>query len=61
MQRRQTLVARLLKARYFPDCGFMHAVLANDASYVWRSILSGRTVLEKGLHYRIGDGESVGL
>ena len=44
-----SLTHRILKARYFPDRNFMEAQLGPKPSYSWRSLLAGRTVLEKGL------------
>ena len=48
------LSARVLKARYFPDCHLLDAVLCAGPSQVWRSILQGRDVLAQGLIKRIG-------
>ncbi|XP_019191707.1 PREDICTED: uncharacterized protein LOC109186235 [Ipomoea nil] len=51
-----SLVSRLLKAKYFPNCGFMEAKIGGIPSYIWRSILAGQEVLKLGLARRIGDG-----
>lgn len=36
-----SLVCRILKARYFPNSGFLLATLGHNPSYIWRSILAG--------------------
>ena len=37
----------------------MEAQLGPKPSYTWRSLLAGRNVLEKGLRWSIGSGQSV--
>lgn len=56
-----SLAARVFKARYFPYTNFLHAPTGGDMSYMWRSILSGREVLTKGLRYQIGNGNKVSI
>ncbi|XP_019150689.1 PREDICTED: uncharacterized protein LOC109147522 [Ipomoea nil] len=52
----QSMFARILKARYFPDTDFLDATLGHNPSYTWRSILAGQSVLREGVMRRIGDG-----
>ncbi|XP_019160712.1 PREDICTED: uncharacterized protein LOC109157266 [Ipomoea nil] len=54
----QSLVSQLLKAKYCPNCDFTDAVLGNNPSYMWRSILAGQHVLKAGLARRIGNGRN---
>ena len=54
-----SLMARILRAKYFPNMNFLDAKIGHNASYVWRSIVWGRELLKEGLRWRIGDGESV--
>lgn len=56
-----TLVARILKARYFKHSTFMEAGLGSKPSYIWRSILWEREVLSKGCRWRIGNGQQVNV
>ena len=54
-----SLMARVLKAKYFPNSSFLDVNIGHNVSYVWRSIVWGRELLKEGLRWRIGDGESV--
>ncbi|XP_073525323.1 uncharacterized protein [Phyllobates terribilis] len=47
-----SLVARLLKAKYFPRGEFIDAPDGKSPSYTWRSICAGREVLKQGLRWR---------
>ncbi|XP_074309562.1 uncharacterized protein LOC141644043 [Silene latifolia] len=51
-----SLWTRIMKAKYFPASDFMSASLGHNPSYTWRSIFEARTVLERGMRRRIGDG-----
>ena len=55
MNNDDSLVARLLKAKYFANPSFMEPQLGSNLSYTWRSLLDGRIVLEKGLPCRVGN------
>ncbi|KAH9656895.1 putative reverse transcriptase/RNA-dependent DNA polymerase [Citrus sinensis] len=55
----ESLVARVLQARYFKDNQFLTAKLGSKPSFIWRSILWGRQVIHKGIRWRIGNGQQV--
>uniref|UniRef100_A0A2N9HX16 Reverse transcriptase domain-containing protein n=1 Tax=Fagus sylvatica TaxID=28930 RepID=A0A2N9HX16_FAGSY len=59
LQQPQSLIFRVLKAKYFPLCDFLEASIGHRPSYAWRSIASARAVLNLGLRWHIGDGKSV--
>lgn len=52
-----SLVAHVLKAKYFPKVHFLKASLGQCPSYTWRSLLYGRELLNSGLRWRIGRGD----
>ncbi|KAL9438276.1 hypothetical protein AB3S75_024032 [Citrus x aurantiifolia] len=54
-----SLVAKVLQARYFQNKDFMKAKLGSTPSFVWRSILWGRQILSSGARWRIGGGQKI--
>ena len=54
-----SLVARVLKARYFKDCSILSATCPANASFMFRSLLHRRDLLREGLVWRVGDGSIV--
>jgi hypothetical protein len=54
-----SLCARVLKGRYFPDEDFWNASCPRSASYTWCSILHGRKLVKRGILWGIGDGSTV--
>ncbi|MCI00237.1 RNA-directed DNA polymerase (Reverse transcriptase) [Trifolium medium] len=48
-----TLVAKVYKARYFPNSSFLASHLGSNPSYAWRSIWKSRQVLTNGCRWRI--------
>ncbi|KAL8475516.1 hypothetical protein ACS0TY_028246 [Phlomoides rotata] len=59
IQDEHLLLAKVLKARYFPRGDFRGATLGHGSSYTWQSILEGWRVLEQGLVWIIGNGQRV--
>lgn len=59
IQRPDSLLGRLLKAKYFPNSSFLDATLEHNPSYVWRSLTWGRDLLKMGLRWRVGSGNSI--
>ncbi|XP_073041676.1 uncharacterized protein [Primulina eburnea] len=51
-----SLMAQVLKARYFKFDDIMTAQLGSNPSYVWRSILWSQDLIHKGLLWRVGNG-----
>ncbi|XP_061999558.1 uncharacterized protein LOC133716939 [Rosa rugosa] len=59
LQYPESLIARMYKARYFPNSTFWEAESHPTPSFSWRSIFAARSVLEKGARWQIGDGKDV--
>lgn len=51
-----SLLSRLLKARYFRRSEFLDCGLGTRPSYAWRSILHGRELLKEGQVHKLDDG-----
>lgn len=54
-----SLVSKVLRARYYKNSDFLHASLGSNPSFVWRSILWDRQVIKAGIRWRIGNGQSI--
>ncbi|XP_057808441.1 uncharacterized protein LOC131022916 [Salvia miltiorrhiza] len=59
LQNGSTLLARSLKARYFPRADILLASKAHNPSFVWKSLLVGRDLLVEGIAWRMGDGSRI--
>ncbi|XP_042952189.1 uncharacterized protein LOC122289271 [Carya illinoinensis] len=59
IQQPHSLAARVLKAKYFSRTDFMSGKLGSNASYLWKSFMEAKQVLEEGLFWRIGNGDSI--
>ncbi|XP_031127606.1 uncharacterized protein LOC116029699 [Ipomoea triloba] len=57
----ESLVGRLMKARYYPNCDFLHAQLGANPSYIWQSVLASQSLLREGIAKRIGDGKDTAI
>ncbi|KAA3458792.1 reverse transcriptase [Gossypium australe] len=56
-----SLLACVLKAKYYPNENFLDAALGNLPSLTWRSIWSAKGILEKGLCWRVGKGDGISV
>lgn len=54
-----SLTARFLKNIYFKNTGILDTELGSKASFLWKCLIWGRTLLIKGLRYRLGNGNLV--
>ena len=56
-----SLCARLLKAKYYPNVNLLQATLKSGASFTWQSIMKGLETFKLGYIWRIGTGENVNI
>ena len=55
----ESLFHKVFKAKFFPNCSIMECENLNKGSYVWRSIINAKRVIELGRVWRVGNGESI--
>ncbi|XP_039685651.1 uncharacterized protein [Medicago truncatula] len=55
----ESLITRLLKAKYFPRSDYFGASIGHNPTYVWRSIWSAKDVIRRGFQWSIGTGEHI--
>ncbi|XP_019190788.1 PREDICTED: uncharacterized protein LOC109185263 [Ipomoea nil] len=53
-----SLVARIFKARYYPNTDFLNASVGNNPSFPWRSIMAAQGLINRNVRRRIGNGDS---
>ncbi|KAL5564135.1 hypothetical protein UlMin_027299 [Ulmus minor] len=56
-----SLVGKVLKACYYPNCSFLDANLGSCPSFSWRSICWGRDIIKMGSRWRVGSGDSISV
>ena len=59
IQNEDSLILRILRAKYYSNGDFWSANLGSNPSYTWISILEGRNVLNLGLFWRVGNGSTI--
>ncbi|GAU48756.1 hypothetical protein TSUD_185510 [Trifolium subterraneum] len=59
VQNPNSLVAKLIKARYFPRSSLFEAPLGYNPSFAWRSMWQARQILSLGCRWRIGSGDNI--
>ncbi|XP_073019456.1 uncharacterized protein [Primulina eburnea] len=55
----ESLVAQVLKARFFKYNDIMDTQLGNNPSFIWSSLLWSRELLRNGLCWRVGNGKNI--
>ena len=55
----KSLIARIMKVKYFSDCSVLKAPLGKKPSFAWRSIHSSMDLLREGLVWRVGNGKTI--
>lgn len=56
-----TLCAKVLKAKYYPNNSLLQCQARGGISYSWRSILFGLDLLLEGIIWRVGNGSSINI
>ena len=57
IQNPNSLCARVIKSKYYPNGDMLNCELKKRSSYVWQSIWAGIQTFKKACIWRVGDGE----
>ena len=55
----QSLIARIYKARYYPNGDVLNSKFGCNPSYAWHSIFQALEVIRKGTRWRVGNGQLI--
>ncbi|KAG6641582.1 hypothetical protein CIPAW_09G084200 [Carya illinoinensis] len=56
-----SLVAKVVKDKYFKRTQFIEAKLGVRPSYMWRSLMAAQSIVKDGLTWRVGNGKRVAI
>jgi hypothetical protein len=59
LQQPDSLLYRILKAKYFPQSSLLEASVPCNASLIWKSIYASRDILGSGMRWRVGTGSRI--
>ena len=55
----ESLVARIYKAKYYPDSSFLKAALKPNRRFIWRSVMGAKNLIMSGASWRVGTSNEV--
>lgn len=55
------LMSKVMKEKYFHKEGLLQAKPKQQSSWIWKSWMSAKYLMEKGLRYQVGDGQSINM
>ena len=61
IQNPDSLCARVLRAKYYPDGNILKAGAKNGSSYTWQNIVSGIQTFNRGCIWRVGSGAEINI
>ena len=61
IEKSNTLFSRVFKGRYYRNASPLEPIRSYSPSYGWRSIVSARSLVSKGLIKRVGTGSSISV
>jgi hypothetical protein len=61
LSRPDSLCARVIKAKYYPNTSLLYADPKSGSSFTWQSIVAGLQTFKRGHIWRIGMGENVNI
>ena len=61
LQNENSLCYKVLKARYFPHLPAYRARHVYNSSYLWKSLMSGKKIVDQRAIWRVGNGEKIDI
>ncbi|XP_021731316.1 uncharacterized protein LOC110698225 [Chenopodium quinoa] len=61
VHKENSLLGKVMKAKYYPNCSFLESALGYGGSYSWRSIWSSKALVKEGVTWTIGTGSLVNV
>jgi hypothetical protein len=61
IQSPESICARLLKAKYFPNGELVDSVFSADSSHTWKAVVHWLDLVKQGIIWRIGSGSNVNI
>lgn len=58
---KNSLLSRVMKAKYYLRCDVLNARLGYSNSYSWRSIWSAKSLVKEGIMRRVGSGRDINI
>ena len=55
----ESLLAQVVKRKYYPECTFLESKETSGSSHGWTSIMAGLEVLKKGMGFVVGNGHDI--
>ncbi|XP_027121672.1 uncharacterized protein [Coffea arabica] len=55
------LISQVMRAKYFPRMSIFRCKVPNNASWLWRSLMGARGLVEQGTRRRIGNGNTTNI
>jgi hypothetical protein len=59
LQNPNSVVAKVYEEKYYKGGTFLTSNVGKKSSYAWRSIWNAKKLLEEGLVWRVGNGQSI--
>lgn len=59
IQNPKSLVAEVPRGKYHPHTNFLRSKVGSNPSFIWKSLMWGKELIEKGSYWRVGNGRSV--
>lgn len=53
--------AKVLKGIYYPNCDVWKAGKGSKASQAWSSLLEGKALINEGIRWQVGNGNSIDI